>query len=87
MSGVPDTPAWRELRRLAAIEGVEDMALRRPRSNGRGPAASCFVDLSWRGGEVESVRLDDRGDPDDLARAVARELGLPLGSLPGSRPS
>jgi len=87
VSAPPDTPAWRELLRLAAVDGLEEIALRPSRIDGRGRATTCFADLTWRGGERESVLLQDTGDPEELAHALARELGLPVGSLqPGGLP-
>jgi hypothetical protein len=81
VSAVPDTPLWRELRRLAAVDGLEEIALRQARLDARAPGSSCFADLTWRGGEQESVLLQHTGDPDELARALARELGVPLDSV------
>jgi hypothetical protein len=74
---LPETLVWKHLRRLAELAGVEAIALRR--SGGRGDAgAPQFADLTWKGGEIESVRLPASDDPDDLARALARELGVAL---------
>lgn len=87
MSAPPDTPAWRELLRLAAVDGLEKIALRPVRADAQGRAGTCFADLTWRGGERESVLLQDTGDLDEIAHALARELGLPLDSLqPGGLP-
>jgi len=87
VSALPDTPAWRELLRLAAVDGLEEIALRPARTDARGRATTCFADLTWRGGERESAALQDTGDPEELAHALARELGLPVDSLqPGGLP-
>ena len=75
MTGVPETHVWEHVRQLAAIAGVEAIALRR---SGSRSAAPPYADLTWRGGEVESVRLPVSDDPDELARALASELGLAL---------
>jgi hypothetical protein len=81
VSSIPDTPAWRELQRLAAVDGLEGITLRHARRGAQASGRSCFADLTWRGGERESVLLQDTGDPDELALALARELGVPLDSL------
>lgn len=87
MSAAPDTPVWRELLRLAAVDGLEEIALRPSRTDARGHATTWFADLTWRGGERESVLLQDSGEPEALAHALARELGLAVDSLqPGGLP-
>jgi hypothetical protein len=80
---VPDTPVWQELLRLAAGDGLEGIALRHPRGEAHTPGSACFADLTWRGGEVETIRVQDSDGPDELALALAlaRELGLPRESL------
>ena len=78
---MPDTPVWRELLRLAAGDGLEGIALRQPHGEASAPGAACFADLTWRGGEVETIRVQGSPDADELALALARELGLPTESL------
>ena len=77
MIDLPDTLLWGQLRRLAALAGVENIVLRH--SGGRAAAAAGqYADVTWPGGEVESVRLPFIDDPDELARALARELRIAL---------
>ena len=78
MTGVPDTLTWRQLQRLAAVNGVEAIAMRRSRGTAAAATAPYVADLTWPGGEVESVRLPYCDDPDELARALARELRIAL---------
>jgi hypothetical protein len=78
VTGVPDTFMWQRLRRLAALDGVEAIAMRRPGGASAAATAPYVADLTWPGGEIESVRLPYADDPDELARALARELGIPL---------
>jgi hypothetical protein len=75
---LPDTLMWRQLRRLAALAGVENIVLRH--SGGRAAAVGVtrYADVTWPGGEVESVRLPFIDDLDELARALARELRIAL---------
>jgi hypothetical protein len=75
---VPDTLAWRQLRQLAAVDGVEGIAIRRSGGAAAAATAPYVADLTWPGGEVESVRLPYCDDPDELAHALARELGITL---------
>jgi hypothetical protein len=78
VSGSPDTPIWQELRRQAAQNGVLDITLRATAaSTGSHP---CVVDLTWPGGETESLRFDVNGDLDALAGALAQELRIRLES-------
>jgi hypothetical protein len=67
----PDTSIWRELRRRAADTGVLDIAVRTA-------ATPVVVDVTWPGGETESLRFHTGDDPDALAHALARELRLVL---------
>jgi hypothetical protein len=77
VSEPPDTLMWRQLRRLAALAGVESIALRH--SGGLEPVgASRYADVTWPGGEVEGVRLPLIDDPGELARALAYELRIAL---------
>jgi hypothetical protein len=72
----PDTPLWRELRRRAARTGVLAITLRATAK--RTGSHSSVVDLTWPGGETESLRFQIRDDLDALARALAQELRIPL---------
>ena len=78
MIEAPDTPAWRHLLRLAALAGVVDIALRHPGALAAPAGVPQYVDLTWAGGEVESVRLPASDDPDELAHVLARELRIAL---------
>jgi hypothetical protein len=78
VTGVPDTPAWKQLQRLAAVNGVEWIAMRRSGGAAAAATAPYVADLTWPGGEIESVRLPYCDDPDELAHALARELGITL---------
>jgi hypothetical protein len=72
----PDTPIWQELRRRAMRSGVLDITLRATAATtGSDP---CVVDLTWPGGETESLRFHTNGDLDALAHALAQELRIPL---------
>jgi hypothetical protein len=75
---LPDTLVWRQLQRLAALAGVESIALRQSGAPAGPAGVSRYADVTWPGGEVESVRLPSIDDPDDLARALAHELRLSL---------
>jgi hypothetical protein len=77
-SELPDTPTWQQLRRLAALDGVEGIAMRRAGGASAAATAPYLADLTWPGGEIESVRLPYDDDIDELARALARELGIAL---------
>jgi hypothetical protein len=76
--GVPDTLVWQQLQRLAAVNGVEAIAMRRSGGAAASATAPYVADLTWPGGEVESVRLPYCDDADELAHALARELGIAL---------
>ena len=76
MNDHPDTPIWRELRLQATRSGVLDITLRNATTR---PANDpCIVDLTWPGGETESLRFQTDGDLDALAHALAHELRIPL---------
>jgi hypothetical protein len=72
----PDTPIWCELRRQAACRGVLDITLRTTRA--RSANDPHIVDLTWPGGETESLRFQASGDLDALAHALAHELRITL---------
>jgi hypothetical protein len=72
VSARPETPLWEELRRRAAQDGVLAIDV-------RGAAAQPrVVEISWPGGEVETLRFGTGDDLDALARALAAELGIAL---------
>ena len=76
MSDCPETPLWQELQRLAETSGVLAIALRDgPAEHGR---QARVVDVTWPGGEVETLRFGTGADLDALAHALAEELGLAL---------
>jgi hypothetical protein len=75
---LPDTLVWRQLQRLAALAGVETIVLRHSGSSTAPAGLSQYADVTWPGGEVESVRLPLIDDPDELARALANELRIAL---------
>ena len=78
MIELPDTLVWRQLQRLAALAGVENIVLRQSGTPAAPAGVSQYADVTWPGGEVESVRLPLMDDPDELARALAHELRISL---------
>jgi hypothetical protein len=73
VSACPETPLWQELQRQAAQSGVLGIALR------SAPAeAARVVEVTWPGGETETLRFDTGDDADALAHALAEELGIAL---------
>jgi hypothetical protein len=72
----PDTPIWRELRRRAARSGILDITLRASESSTGN--SRRVVDLTWPGGETESLRFHMDDNLDALAHALAHELRIPL---------
>ena len=78
MIELPDTVVWRQLQRLAALAGVENIVLRQSGTPATPAGVSQYADVTWPGGEVESVRLPFMEDPDELARALAHELRISL---------
>jgi hypothetical protein len=76
VSARPETPLWRELERQAAVSGVLAIAVRDAEVQ---PAPQRrVVELTWPGGEVETLRFATGADLDALAHALAAELGLVL---------
>ena len=60
------------------MRGVLDIELRTPQVETSAIRKRCVVELTWRGGEIETLRFPADGDLDALARALALELGIPL---------
>jgi hypothetical protein len=73
VSARPETPLWEELRRRAAQDGVLAIDVR-----GAAAQPARVVEISWPGGEVETLRFGTGDDLDALARALAAELGIAL---------
>jgi hypothetical protein len=73
----PDTPLWRRLRQLAALDGstlvdITDVLSGAPEGRYR------IVVVRESSGKVEMLRVKHSGSDDELAREVAKQLELPL---------
>jgi hypothetical protein len=73
VSACPETPLWQELQRQAARGGVLGIALRDAPSQ-----PLRVVEVTWPGGETETLRFRTGDDLDALAHALAEELGIQL---------
>jgi hypothetical protein len=73
MSTCPETPLWLQLKQLATQRGVLGINLRETPAH-----HPCIIELSWPGGEIETLRFSTGTDLNALAFALARELRLPL---------